>query len=247
MGSNNPLCRGNMNKNTKVLGISQPIPYSVLEEAIYDYIKSGSIDIEKIRYNLGEFFKGKISVKNAGITINRIVTDNQKILGRIKKDFDAETFMTLPENERKILVVCLISLTYPVLYEILKVLGTGFKVQAKLNKAYIEQKLTAVYGSNRSVYNAISSVTQMLKKYGILKSEKTGIYSLLAPLRSQVQLFSEICVYTDIRLSSSKSILLDETVSRPFYLFFDINLPLSQDFRLLKYTEGIIGRGYVYV
>jgi hypothetical protein len=231
----------------KVLGISQPIPYCVLEEAVYDYLKSGNVDRDKIIHNLGEYFRGKISIQNAAITVNKIVSANAAILAKIKKDIDGDTYINLPEGERKLLVICLIALTYPVFYEIMKVLGVGFKVQQKLSKVIVEQKLTALYGSNRAVYNAISSVLQMLKKYGILSSEKVGIYSLLSPVHSQIPLLCELCVYTDIKLSESNSILLEETEVRPFYMFIDIALPKPADFRLLKFSEGIIGRGYITV
>ena len=70
------------------------------------------------------------------------------------------------------MIICLISLTFPVTYEILNVFASGFKVQSKINKAYINQKLMASYGSNRGIYNAIGAVLPMLVEYGILNRYK---------------------------------------------------------------------------
>src|ERR1035437_833979 len=236
-----------MRNKSKYLGINQPIPYKVLEEVVFYLLKGQVMSKEHIIRHLQEYIKGENRIGKAYNHINTIIASTENIILNTRKHITSESYFKLSNEDRLAMIICLISLTFPVTYEILNVLASGFKVQSKINKAYINQKLMASYGSNRGIYNAIGSVLPMLVEYGILNRYKIGVYELATQKEIQNDYLNEMYAYADIKLSESKSILLDDIDHRPWYLYFKIHIGKNQNIGLIKYTESRIGHGYLMV
>jgi len=57
---------------------------------------------------------------------------------------------------------------------------------------------------------------------------------------------AELIIYTDIKLSGSKTILLDDLQFRPWYMYYEPILNMNK-LTILKHSESRIGGGYVGV
>lgn len=236
-----------MKSTGKYIGINQRVPFIVLDTALYSYLKDGKIQREDIYNHLKEFFKGENRIGKASSYLFQIFKKNEKyiihLLGRIK----AADYIKLPEGDRRAFVLCMLALTYPITYNLLLALASGFKVQPILNSKYFTQKMTALYGSNRSVYNAVEAVIPTLTEIRLISRKKVGLYSMGEKLVVTHPFISEIVVYTDIKLSGSKSILLDDIQHRSWYMFFEINFSKQTNYHLLKFSESRLGQGYLTI
>lgn len=104
-----------------------------------------------------------------------------------------------------------------------------------------------MYGSNRSIYNAVDAVIPMIIELGAVERIKISLYSLSEKTVITHPVIKELIIFTDIKLSGSKSILVDDIQYRPWYMYFEINLSTQHTFRLFKYSEGRIGKGYLTI
>jgi hypothetical protein len=56
----------------------------------------------------------------------------------------------------------------------------------------------------------------------------------------------ELIIFTDIKLSGSKSILIDELSFKPWYGYFEISSSLVDKFNLLiTKKDSAVGKGYL--
>jgi len=210
--------------NKKYLGINQPIPLSVLEFALHTILNGECLDKSKLDSRLKEYISGENRRNKAISHINLIQTNNQYLLQEIRKRIDGDRFLRLQESDRKIIVICLLANTFPVFYETMKVLAMVYKVQQLINSESLLLKLSAIYGSNRGIYNAVNAVLPMLVDIGLIKRVKPAIFEKGDQFKTQIPFLGESCVYTDITLSTSKTILLDHIHHRSWYYFFDFTL-----------------------
>ena len=105
--------------------------------------------------------------------------------------------------------------------------------------------MSALYGSNRTIAVAIDALMPMLIELGALERVKMGVYKVGRQPTIVHPAVAELYVATDIALSGSKSIALDETNYRPWFFFYRVELPKDGRFKLLKMTDGMVGGGYV--
>lgn len=247
MGGFNPLCRGVVMQAHKVVGFNQRIPLMVLDEAIYRFVKDKEIDREQITRHLGEFIKGQNRLKKGAVYTWQILSRQKQYLEWLRQTIDADAYLKVPIQDRHALSLCLLCLTYPVAYDLLVCISSALKTQSQISKQYIREKMTAQYGSNRSIYNAIEAVMLMSMEMGILKRDKVGIYSLAQKLKITNPSVKELIVFTDIKLSGSRSMLYEDIGFRAWYVYFEFELFKTQKFTLFKYAESPIGQGYLRI
>lgn len=236
-----------MKSTGKYIGINQRVPFIVLDTALHSYLKDGKIQREDIYNHLKEFFKGENRIGKASSYLFQIFKKNEEYIIHLSNQIKAENYIKLPEGDRSAFILCLLALTYPITYDLLLALASGFKVQPSLNSKYLTQKMASLYGSNRSVYNAVEAVIPILIEIKLINREKVGLYSLGEKLLVIHPFISEFIVYTDIKLSGSKSILLDDIKHRPWYMFFKINFGKQAKYHLLKFSESQLGQGYLTI
>jgi hypothetical protein len=155
-------------------------------------------------------------------------------------------YSSLKINDRKALCLCLTSLTYPIMYDLLVALSQGFKVQHQINKKFIVEKVMSIYGSNRTVEIAIDALLPMIIDLQAIKRDKIGIYTKVSTLSITNRFVAELVVYTDIQLSGSKSIFIDDLSHRPWYAYFDLRNSSPESYQLLlTKKDSSIGKGYL--
>lgn len=235
-----------MSEKKKYFGIGQPIHYDTLNEVFLSYFSNKMLSREKIVELLKVYLHGENSINKAYNHVNRIITKNAILLEILKNKFTQNEFATLSPHENKCLIYCLVTLTFPVSYDLTNILARGFKAESKLNREYIDRKLTSIYGTNRSIYNAINALLPMYKEFDLIKKEKT-LFVSCSQNEINNKIVNEFLIYTDIKLSGSKSILLDDLEYRSFYYFFKPSYKNFSQLDLIKTSESRIGQKYISI
>lgn len=230
---------------TKYIGINQRVPYSILDESLKHYLHSGKIKRGEILERMLGVTTGENRVKKATIYAHQILNRPKNLLSFIEKSIGASVYEKLPEQDRKAVILCLVANTFPITYDLLCAIATVFKVQEQVSRAYINHKMAALYGSNRTLAIGIDALMPMLIELGTLERVKMGVYKVGSQPTISHPAVAELYVATDIALSGSKSIALDETTYRPWFFFNQVELSKGATFKLLRMTEGRVGGGYV--
>jgi len=234
-----------MSNKGKYIGIESRVQYEILEAAIYDYLSSGTLDNAKCLSHIKQYNKGDNRARKILKHITVLLGNNAVLLETLSKIMTAEDFAQLNTSDRKGIILCLFCNSFPITYDILFGFAQVFKVQDIISKEVIVQKIGAMYGSNRSMQIAITEIIPLLIECGTINRIKIGIYSKASKLLITNKFVAELIIYTDIKLSGSKSILIDDLGYKPWYTYFDLINFLPADFNmLLSKKESAIGKGY---
>lgn len=234
--------------NGKYIGLNQRIPFDVLDASIHFYTTNGVIDKSYIHQRMQEFTFGTNRATKATTYVLQILTRQVHLLDKLKKVINEAPYSSLKTEDRKVVCLCLISLTYPITYDLLIALAQGLKVQSQINKKFISEKVKSIYGSNRTVDVAIDALLPIIIELNTIKRDKISLYSLATKLQISHKFFYELIIYTDISLSRSKSILVDDLSFRPWYSYFDFSSVSTEIFDSLIYKkDSSIGKGYLTI
>lgn len=237
-----------MNNRGKYIGLNQRIPFEVLDSAIHFYLENGMVEKNYVFQRMQEFTTGTNRANKATSYVVQIMSRQSKLLEQLKKANSNTLYSSLRLDDRKALCLCLISLTYPITYDLLIALSQGFKVQSQINKKFISEKVKSIYGSNRTVDIAIDALLPMIIELNTIKRDKVSIYSIGSKLVIASKFVSEIIIYTDIKLSGSKSILIDELSFKPWYAYFEISSSIVDKFNILiSKKDSAVGKGYLTI
>ncbi|WP_207425055.1 hypothetical protein [Pedobacter sp. SYSU D00535] len=237
-----------MNNTGKYIGLNQRIPFEVLDSCIDFYIKNGVIDKAYIFERMQEFTSGANRAAKASKYVAQILKRQLPILNKLRRILKEVPYISLKVNDRKAFCLSLISLTYPITYNLLTGLAQGFKVQTQINKRFISERVMSIYGSNRTVDVAIDALLPMIIELNTIKRDKISLYSLATKLVVNDPFISELVIYTDIKLSGSKSILLDDLSYKPWFLYFSLqNFDSRRLDTLVTVRESAVGKGYLSI
>jgi hypothetical protein len=237
-----------MNSKEKYIGLNQRIPFDVLDAAIQHYFLHGIIDRDLILKHVLEFTAGANRAAKAKNLLAKILKTQSKFIDLLKNSLKEATYIDLKIDNRKAFCLCLISLTYPITYDLLVPLAQGFKVQKQLNKKFISEKLMSIYGSNRVVNLSIDALLPMVIELNAIKRDKISLYSCGSKLSIGNRFIAELIIFTDVTLSGSKSILVDDLHFKPWYSYFDIPSQMLDNFNfLISKKDSAVGKGYLTI
>ena len=234
-----------MRERSNYIGINQRIQFEVLDSGIHDFLLNGKVSKELFMNHIREFTKGENRVEKEASYIMLIFKRQQEILHWIQSKCNAEQYLLISKQGRQAIALCLVSLTFPITYDLLNVLGGVFKVQQSINKQSIVQKMSLNYGSNRSLFNAMDALLQMFIEQEAIQRVKIGLYSFGSKKIIISPFTTELLIYTDIKLSLSKSILVDDISHRSWYSFFQLKINKELKFELVRLSDSMIGQGYL--
>jgi hypothetical protein len=236
-----------MSSRGKYIGISNRIPLVVMEHAIADYISTGQVNAPAYFKYIQEFTKGGNRAKKTLSHLVSIITKNTNLINKLGKQIKGD-FLTLSENDRRAVLICLYSLTFPIAYDILLAFSVGFKVQEVISKRVVLEKMGALYGSNRSMHIGVDETIPLCLDCGIISRQKVGIYAKSLTLKIRNNFVSELIIYSNIKLSGSKSILVDELNFKPWYSYFELPHLSNNTFnQLLSKKDSAVGKGYLTI
>jgi hypothetical protein len=236
-----------MMDKAKYIGLNQKIQFDVLDSAIYYYLQNGQLIKEDLKPHIRQFIKGENRVDKTASYVMLIFKRQDKILKWLQSKVSHNEYIKFSDTDRHAITYCLVSLTFPIAHEILNMFASVFKVQDIINRESINHKMAEKYGSNRSLYNAMDSLIQMLMEQNKIIRVKVGLYSIGEILPVQNFIAKELIIYTEIKLSNSKSILADDIASGKFCSFFKVSYQKEMKFSLVKYSDSLIGGGYLGV
>lgn len=205
----------------KTIGINQHIPLSVLDTGILRILEKGSIDREELYALMLQQTSGENRAKKAVGYASSILTNPSILLSRLPELFTVESWAKLPQNDRYAYIISLVSLRYPILYDTLCLLGTQFKIQTSVNRAFINQKMSLIYGSNRTFMVGVDAIVPMIIESGIVVRLKMGLYGKNEAFSLCHQFIKESWIKTDCILSNIKHMSIDEVKYRPWMGFFE--------------------------
>lgn len=231
----------------KYIGINQRLPFDVLDTGLYRFLLDQAIDKESIIAHMREFTNGENRILKAAKYVVQILSRQEKYILELNKSIGAEAYLKLPVTDRKAIILSLVTLTYPITYDLLVALASGFKVQPQINRQFINQKMAGLYGSNRTLAVALDALVPMIIELGAVERVKISLYAISQKNVITHPKIKELIVFTDIKLSGSKSILIDDLQYRPWYMFFEISLDKPLKFSLIKRAESRIGQGYLTI
>lgn len=231
----------------KFIGINQRVPYQVLDRGLARLLQSGHLNREDIQRDMLEFTGGANRAHKATQYAVTILSRPAPLLEVLKQHLSVDVYLRLPEHERKALITALLACAFPLAYDLLIALAAGFKVQTQLSKATMDQKMSALYGSNRTLDIAIEALLPMCIELGLIVRAKPGVYTLAPASPLQTPIIAEAYLYADIMCSGSKSILAGQIESRPWYVFHPVQFDRGLHNHVLRFLAGGIGGGYVAV
>jgi hypothetical protein len=233
-----------MNKKSNYIGISNRIPIKVLDLALLDLLQIGKIDEEYFASYIREYTVGENRSKKTLSHIRTILNRNKGIISYFKMI----DYQYLSEDDKYIFHMCLFCLTYPISYAIMNILSTGFKVQESISKKVILDKISSIYGSNRAMHIGVDESLPFIIEAKYIKRRKVGIYEKCETKKVKNSMILELILFTDITLSGTKSMLIDDVKSKSWYDYFDIEI--QKDFKpqyFLQKKDGVLGNGYLVV
>ena len=232
----------------KYIGISQRIPFDVLDSAIAVYLLEEEVEKDYILQRIQEYTKGANRAAKAASCVVQILSRQKWVLAHLKKISKVNPYTQLREDDRKALCLCLICLTYPIIYDVLVAMSQGFKVQPQINKKFISEKVMSIYGSNRSVDIAIDALLPMIIELNTIKRDKMSIYSLGSKLQVTNNFIAEMVIYADVKSSGSKSLLVEDLEFRPWFSFFELPPNVAEvPSILLTKKETALNKGYLTI
>lgn len=237
-----------MKSKGKYIGVESRIQYEVLEAAVHDYLTSGALDKEMCLSHIKQFTKGENRAGKILKHISVLIAKNESILGKLSRHIDAATFSQLSPADRKAILLCLFCNSFPITYDILIGFAQAFKVQPIVSKEVVIHKIGSAYGSNRAMHIAVTEILPFIIECGVIERVKLGIYSIGSTLPIKNKAVSELIIFTDIKLSASKSILIDELGYKPWYTYYDLSnvSPVNFNILLLK-KDSAVGKGYLTI
>ena len=156
------------------IGINQRIPMNVLELAILAELQ-GNATPEYYRELAATEFNGQNRIRKAVSVINRLTTKNP-LLSFLIENKKAVENMLRSKTDRPLLMTATICSAYSFGYDLVALLGKYFHAQEYVTTDFIKQKMSAKYGSNRSLSNALYCILPMLIEAQILERPESGIY-----------------------------------------------------------------------
>jgi len=235
-----------MNQQTrKYIGINQRVPFSVLDRGLIRYLEDGITDRLALRRDLQEFTQGDNRLNKAVTYAYHILTKSTALLTALRKTMNADVYQQLPIPDRQAFCLCLLVCTYPIAYDLTIAFATGFKVQSRISRQYVAERIAAQYGSTRTIDIALDALLPMLIELGVTERSEVSIYSAQTSHTLSNPFIAEAYTYADLKASKLKSLLANELSVRPWSFFFCPSISSNQPNILLKHLDSSIGGGYV--
>jgi hypothetical protein len=197
------------------IGINQRIPIEIIElalKAVLDERYDDEYAAELARME----FSGENRIKKTVKVINRIVKTN--VLIPYLMENAGKVRLALKNVEDKgMICIALVNAAYPFCYDVTAVLGRYFHAQKEIGTPLITTKLSAKYGTNRSLPNGLYCILPMLIEAGFITRPRPGFYQL-AHLSPQTEIAKVI--YQKSFLVNNPTLNEDYHFDNNFYFEF---------------------------
>ena len=194
------------------IGINQRIPIEAIElaiKAVLDdrYDNEYAAELARMEYC------GENRIKKAVNILNRLTKNN--VLMPFLKENEHKVKMALKNPyDRGMICIALVNAAYPFCYDVTALLGKYFHAQKEVASPLITSKLSAKYGTNRSLPNGLYCILPMLIEAGFMTRPRPGFYQM-AHLSSLTEIAKTI--YQKSFLANNPTLSEDYHFSNHFY------------------------------
>jgi len=197
------------------IGINQRIPIGIIELAI-KAVLDDRYDDEYAAELARMEFSGENRIKKTVKVINRIVKTNVLMPYLVENTGKVRQALKNPDD-RGMICISLVNAAYPFCYDVTAVLGRYFHAQKEIGTPLITSKLSAKYGTNRSLPNGLYCILPMLIEAGFITRPRPGFYQMthLAPQTDIAKV-----IYQKSFLANNPTLNEDYHFSNHFYFEF---------------------------
>ena len=159
----------------KIIGINQRISVTLIEKglnAVFDEVYS-----KEFARSLAEYeFQGENRLKKAVNELSKVVEKNAIIPFLLKHKENVVKAMQY-KADKAIIVAALYNAAFPFSYEEVCILGKYFHVQDRISRNLLKEKISEIYGFNKSISNAIDYSIPTLVEAGFIERPEPGVYT----------------------------------------------------------------------
>lgn len=197
------------------IGINQRIPIEAIELAI-KAVLNNSYDNDYAAELARMEYSGENRIKKAVNIINRL-TKNNALMTYLQENKNKVMSALKYPDDKGMICIAMVNAAYPFCYDVTTVLGRYFHAQKEIGTSLITSKLSAKYGTNRSLPNGLYCILPMLIEARFITRPRTSVYQInhLAP---QTDIASAI--YQKSFLANNPTLNEDYHFSNHFYFEF---------------------------
>lgn len=197
------------------IGINQRIPIEAIELAIKavlndSYDNDFATELARMEYS------GENRIKKAVNIINRL-TKNNALMPFLEENKSKLLHALKFPDDKNIICIAMVNAVYPFCYDVTTVFGRYFHAQKEIAISLLTSKLSATYGTNRSLSNGLYCILPMLIEAGFIFRPRTSVYQIchLAPQTDIARI-----VYQKSFLTNNPMLNEDYNFSNHFYFEF---------------------------
>ncbi len=159
----------------RIIGINQRISVTLIDKglkAVFDGIYT-----KEFARTLAEYeFQGENRIKKAINELSKVVEKNA-LMSFLVEHKDQVLDSMQYKCDRAIIVAALYNSAFPFSYEEVCILGKYFHVQDQVSRKLLEEKISEIYGFNKSISNAIDYSIPTLVEAGFIDRPTIGVYT----------------------------------------------------------------------
>jgi hypothetical protein len=159
----------------KIIGINQRISVTLIEKglnAVFDGVYSREFARALAEYE----FHGENRLKKAVNELSKVVEKNAIIPFLLQHKEEVTKAMQY-KADKAIIIAALYNAAFPFSYEEVCILGKYFHVQDQVSRNLLKEKISEIYGFNKSISNAIDYSIPTLVEAGFIERPVPGIYT----------------------------------------------------------------------
>lgn len=197
------------------IGINQGIPIEAIELAI-KAVLNGSYDNDYAAELARMEYSGENRIKKAVNIISRLSKNNTLMSFLQENQSKVMTSLKYPDD-KGLICISMVNTAYPFCYDVTTVLGRYFHAQKEVATTLLTSKLSATYGTNRSLPNGLYCILPMLIEAGFITRPHAGVYQI-NHLEPQTDIATSI--YQKSFLANNPTLNEDYHFSNHFYFEF---------------------------
>ena len=197
------------------IGINQRIPIEAIELAI-KAVLNGSYDNDYAAELARMEYSGENRIKKAVNIISRL-SKNNTLMSFLQENQSKVKTALKYSDDKGLICISMVNTAYPFCYDVTTVLGRYFHAQKEVATTLLTSKLSATYGTNRSLPNGLYCILPMLIEAGFITRPRAGVYQI-NHLEPQTDIATSI--YQKSFLANNPTLNEDYNFSNHFYFEF---------------------------
>ena len=160
----------------KIGAIQQGVPSAELERALLAW-QDGAFSPAYSMEIASCLSTGQARQKKIATVINAIILRNPMVKYLMERNYDLRLLLR-DGKSRPLILTAMVCSAFPFAYDVASIMGKYFHAETQLAKGFIRQKVSCIYGGNRTVDIALKAVIPMLVDFGMVNMPENGIFTI---------------------------------------------------------------------